>query len=97
MFVQIEELPSIYSRPRLSTRTAPRPATSTRGSCSGAHHSGMFVNGGQINLLSAAHLRLEAPGPAELCRSDLAFATFDILLCPYMLTGHGGKILHYPP
>src|SRR4030095_4923403 len=52
MFVQIDELPSMYSRPRLSRRSAPRPSTKTSGSCSGAHHSRILVNGCQTNRLS---------------------------------------------
>src|SRR6266487_6748579 len=52
MFVQIDELPSMYSRPRLSRRSAPLPSTKTSGSCSGAHHSGILVNGCQTNRLS---------------------------------------------
>src|SRR6266403_2075322 len=54
MFVQIDELPSMYSRPRLSRSSAPCPSTKTSGSWSGAHHSGMFVNGCQTNRLSAS-------------------------------------------
>src|SRR4029077_10749261 len=54
MFVQIDELPSMYSRPRLSRKIAPRPSTSTSGSCSGPHQSRMSVNGCQTNFLSAA-------------------------------------------
>src|SRR5436305_7961936 len=54
MFVQIEELPSMYSRPLASRKIAPRPSTITSGSCSRAHHSGMFVNGCQTNRLSVA-------------------------------------------
>src|SRR5207247_6724265 len=46
--------PSIYSRPRLSRKIAPRPSTKTSGSCSGAHHSRMLVNGCQTKRLSAA-------------------------------------------
>src|SRR6266550_2486469 len=52
MFVQIDELPSMYSRPRLSRRSAPLPSTKTSGSCPGAHHSGISVNGCQTNRLS---------------------------------------------
>src|SRR5438132_1909827 len=54
MFVQIEELPSMYSRPWASRKIAPRPSTITIGSCSGAHHSGIFANGCQTNRLSVA-------------------------------------------
>src|SRR5260370_6718351 len=54
MFVQIDELPSIYSRPRLSRRIAPRPSTSTSSWCPGARQSRIFVNGCQINSLSVA-------------------------------------------
>src|ERR1700676_259046 len=54
MFVQIDELPSTYSRPFESRTVAPCPSTSTSGSCSGAHHSRMFVNGCQTNFLSVA-------------------------------------------
>src|SRR2546428_6165069 len=54
MFVQIEEFPSMYSRPSLSRRTAPRPLTSTKGSCSGAHQSRIFVKGCQTYFLSAS-------------------------------------------
>src|SRR5207248_8560762 len=54
MFVQIDELPSMYSRPRLSRRRAPRPSTKTSGSCSGAHHSRILVNGCQTNRLSVS-------------------------------------------
>ena len=50
--VQIDEFPSMYSRPRLSRKIAPCPSTITIGSCSGAHHSGMLVNGCQTNCLS---------------------------------------------
>src|SRR5438477_1479323 len=42
----------MYSRPRLSPKIAPCPSTITIGSCSGAHHSGMLVNGCQTNCLS---------------------------------------------
>ena len=38
-FVQIEELPSRYSRPSLSRSTAPAPSTSTSGSWPGAPQS----------------------------------------------------------
>ena len=44
----------MYSRPRLSRKSAPCPSTITIGSCSGAHHSGMLVKGCQTNCLSAA-------------------------------------------
>src|SRR6266487_1588561 len=44
----------MYSRPRLSHKIAPCPSAITIGSCSGAHHSGMLVNGCQTNCLSAA-------------------------------------------
>src|SRR6266550_9053113 len=54
MFVQIDELPSMYSRPLTSRKIAPRPSTIITGSCSGAHHSGIFVNGCQTNRLSVA-------------------------------------------
>src|SRR5438270_12274848 len=54
MFVQIDELPSMYSRPLISRTIAPWPSTIITGSCSGAYHSGMFVNGCQRNLLSVA-------------------------------------------
>src|SRR6202011_2121875 len=54
MFVQIDELPSMYSRPFESRTVAPCPSTSTSGSCSGAHHSRMLVNGCQTNFLSVA-------------------------------------------
>src|SRR5437764_9265842 len=54
MFVQIEELPSMCSRSLASRKVAPRPSTITSGSCSRAHHSGMFVNGCQTNRLSVA-------------------------------------------
>ncbi len=43
--VQIEELPSRYSRPRLSRRVAPWPETMTSGSWSGAHQSRICVKG----------------------------------------------------
>src|SRR5205814_174074 len=43
---------SRISRPRLSRRRAPRPSTKTSGSCSGAHHSRMLVNGCQTDRLS---------------------------------------------
>src|SRR4029450_5229163 len=52
MFVQIDELPSMYSRPWLSRRSTPLPSTKTSGSCPEAHHSGIFVNGCQTNRLS---------------------------------------------
>src|SRR5437762_11566635 len=54
MFVQIDELPSMYSRPLASRKLAPRPSTMSAGSCSGAHHSAIFVNGCQRNRLSVA-------------------------------------------
>src|SRR5206468_11723749 len=54
MFVQMDELPSMYSRPLLSRSNAPRPSTKTSGSCSRAHHSRMSVNGCQTNRLSAS-------------------------------------------
>src|SRR5437763_9840672 len=54
MFVQMEELPSMYSRPLVSRSNAPRPSTKTNGSCSGLHHSRMSVNGCQTNRLSQA-------------------------------------------
>ncbi len=44
----------MYSRPLLSRSTAPCPSTRTSGSCSGAHQSGMSVNGCQTNRLSQA-------------------------------------------
>src|SRR4030095_13636210 len=52
--VQIEELPSRYSRPSLSRSTAPLPETSTSGSCSGAPQSRICVKGCQVCALSAA-------------------------------------------
>src|SRR6266700_1387753 len=54
MFVQMDELPSMYSRPLLSRSNAPRPSTKTSGSCSGERHSLMLVNGCQTNRLSQA-------------------------------------------
>src|SRR5882724_587297 len=54
MFVQIDELPSTYSCPFESRSNAPFPSTSKSGSCSGAHHSCMFVNGCQTDFLSSA-------------------------------------------
>src|ERR1700736_3728901 len=54
MFVQIDELPSMYSRPFESRTTAPFPSTSASGAWSAAHHSRMFVNGCQTNFLSMA-------------------------------------------
>src|SRR5438552_7497411 len=50
----MDEFPSMYSRPRLSRRIAPRPSTRTSGSKSVAHQSRMSVNGCQTNFLSAA-------------------------------------------
>src|SRR5437763_11108492 len=50
----MDEFPSMYSPPLLSRSTAPCPSTRTSGSCSGAHHSRMSVNGCQTNCLSAA-------------------------------------------
>src|SRR6266496_1805386 len=50
----MDEFPSMYSRPLLSRTTAPCPSTRTSGSCSGAHHSRMSVNGCQTNRLSQA-------------------------------------------
>src|SRR6266446_6322427 len=50
----MDEFPSMYSRPRLSRRIAPRPSTRTSGSKSAAHQSRMSVNGCQTNFLSAA-------------------------------------------
>src|SRR5205807_10593924 len=38
----------------LSPKIAPSPSPITAGSWSGAHHSGIFVNGCQTNRLSAA-------------------------------------------
>src|SRR5947209_439746 len=52
MFVQMDELPSMYSRPLLSRSNAPRPSTKTSGSCSAAHHSRISVKGCQTNRLS---------------------------------------------
>src|SRR6266850_6059079 len=52
MFVQIDELPSMYSRSWLSRRSAPLPSTKTSGSFPGAHHSAVLVNGCQTNRLS---------------------------------------------
>src|SRR4029077_19541355 len=54
MFVQMEEFPSMYSRPLLSRNTAACPSTKISGSCSWAHHSRMSVNGCQTNRLSAS-------------------------------------------
>src|SRR4051794_20743414 len=54
MFVQMEELPSMYSLPSLSQSKAPRPFTKTSGSWSGAHQSPIAVNGCQTWRLSAA-------------------------------------------
>src|SRR5215216_7054447 len=54
MLVQIEEFPSMYSRPLLSRRNAPWPSTKTNGSCSGLHHWRMSVNGCHTNRLSQA-------------------------------------------
>src|SRR5437667_11770575 len=50
----MDEFPSMYSRPRLSRRIAPRPSTRTSGSKAAAHQSRMSVNGCQTNFLSAA-------------------------------------------
>src|SRR5207247_110639 len=50
----MDEFPSMYSRPVLSRSVAPCPSTRISGSCSGAHHSRMSVNGCQTNRLSAA-------------------------------------------
>src|SRR5436309_10459776 len=50
----MDEFPSMYSSPLLSRSTAPCPSTKTSGSCSGAHHSRMSVNGCQTNCLSAS-------------------------------------------
>src|SRR5207244_13590901 len=50
----MDEFPSMYSRPRLSRRIAPRPSTRTSGSKSVAHQSRMSVNGCQTNFLSVA-------------------------------------------
>src|SRR5580700_8616087 len=54
ILVQIDELPSMYSRPFESRSRAPFPSTRMSGSCSGAHHSRIFVNGCQTHSLSAA-------------------------------------------
>src|SRR5213592_3778863 len=54
MFVQMDEFPSMYSRPRLSRRIAPRASTRTSGSKSAAHQSLILANGCQTNFLSAA-------------------------------------------
>src|SRR5439155_33931 len=100
MFVQIDELPSMYSRPLLSRSNAPRPSTKTSRSCRSAPfaHVGEWmpdkplVSGNQFSRVPLRHERVviwcgRRAAPTE--RWDAATLTPFLFWSAQSLAAHG--------